>query len=249
MFNREMMDIYQQHMMNQTEIKNDDYPRRLSSIVRAPLKLYYMGDIDIINRKRNIAVIGSRRVSEKGIELAYRTGYELGRRGINVVNGLALGCDAHALRGALEAGGTCVAVMPCGLDQIVPYSNTGLAQKLLSNGGCLLSEYPVQTPVHGYQYVERDRLQSGISDGVIVIEAECDSGTMYTVKYAIRQGRRLACIDSQLIRYSSGNRWIEGQNGVCVIRDAAGFNAYIDDLYNDPVYRQITFGEFELTND
>ena len=92
-----------------------------------------------------------------------------------------------------------------------------------------------------YQYVERDRLQSGISDGVIVVEAECDSGTMHTVRYAIRQGRCLACVDSRLVRYASGNRWLEQQGGVRVIRDMAGLNAFIAEIQEDPVYRQMTF--------
>lgn len=227
--------------MRRTELFWDDYPDRLASIFRPPSELYYRGGIDVIDQRRSVAVIGSRRASDRGIAAAYRIGCELGRRGISVVNGLALGCDTHALRGALAAGGTCVAVMPCGLDQIVPHANAGLAERLLAGGGCLLSEYPPQAPVRRYQYVERDRLQSGISDGVIVVEAECDSGTMHTVRYAIRQGRRLACVDSRLVRYASGNRWLEQQGGVRVIRDMAGLNAFIAEIQEDPVYRQMTF--------
>lgn len=236
--------MMRQYEMGQTEICSSNYPNRLTAISNPPLALYYRGDIGMINQNRNIAVIGSRRMSEQGAECAFRIGYELGRRGINAVNGLALGCDTRALQGALAAGGTCVAVMPCGLEQIVPQSNGRLAEKLLSVGGCLLSEYPVRTPVHRYQYVERDRLQSGISDGVIVIEAECDSGTMHTVRHAIRQGRRLACISSSLVRYSSGNRWIERQNGVSVIRNAVDLNHFIAAVQNDIVYRQITLEAF-----
>lgn len=235
--------------MKRTGLSEGDYPWRLASVARPPSELYYRGAIDIVSQKYNIAVIGSRRVSESGMEAAYRIGYELGSRGINVVNGLALGCDTHALRGALAADGTCVAVMPCGLDRIVPYANAGLAERLLSCGGCLLSEYPVHTPVRRYQYVERDRLQSGISDGVVMIEAEYDSGTMHTVRYAISQGRRLACVDSRLVRYSSGNRWLEGRTGVRVIRDLASLNRFIVDIQNDVIYRQVTFDEFDQNRD
>lgn len=227
--------------MSRTELSDSDYPNRLASIAGPPSALYYRGGIAVINQRRNIAVIGSRRVSDRGIAAAYWIGCALGSRGINVVNGLALGCDTHALRGALAAGGACVALMPCGLDQIVPHANRGLAEDLLSVGGCLLSEYPARTPVRRYQYVERDRLQSGISDGVIVIEAEHDSGTMHTVRYAVRQGRRLACIDSRLVRYASGNRWLEGQTSVHVIRDMAGLDHFIADIQKDVVYRQMTF--------
>lgn len=238
--------MIQQCEMGRTRIFDNNYPERLLSISKPPIELYYRGNIDIINLNRNIAVIGSRHVSGQGMEAAFRIGYALGRREINVANGLALGCDTYALRGALAAGGTCVAVMPCGLEQIVPHSNTVLADQLLSNGSCLLSEYPIHTPIRRYQYVARDRLQSGISDGVIVVEAECDSGTMHTVRYALRQGKRLACIDSQLMRYSSGNRWIEKQKGAYVIRDAADLNDFIADIQNDIVYRQVTFDAFAV---
>ncbi len=235
-----------QYGIRRTELGTHDYPKQLLSMAKPPVGFYYRGDVSIINQNRNIAVIGSRHVSGRGMEAAYRTGYELGRRGFNVVNGLAMGCDTHALRGALDADGRCVVVMPCGLEQIVPRSNTMLAEKLLSGGGCLLSEYPVRTPVRRYQYVERDRLQSGISDGVIVIEAECGSGTMHTVRYAVRQGRRLACIDSQLMQYSSGNRWLGSQNGVRVIRDTVDLNDFITDIQNDTVYKQVTFDEIGM---
>lgn len=221
-----------------------EYPGRLASIAKPPPSLYYKGSIDVVNQCRSVAVIGSRHVSDSGIEAAYRIGYALGRRGINVVNGLALGCDTHALRGALAAGGTCVAVIPCGLEQIVPRANAGLARALLSGGGCLISEYPEGTPVRRYQYVERDRLQSGISDGVIVIEAACDSGTMHTVRYAVGQGRRLACVGSQFVRYCSGNRWLERQAGVHVICDMASLNGFIAEIQNDVLYSQVTIDAY-----
>ena len=113
-------------------------------------------------------MIGSRRVSESGRALAYRIGYALGTRGINVVNGLALGCDTYALYGALAAGGTCVAVMPCGLEQIVPHSNVFLAKNCCQTVGVWSANIRPSTPVQRYRYVERDRIQSGISDGVLV---------------------------------------------------------------------------------
>lgn len=102
--------------IGQIRRESERYPWRMRSIAKAPDCLYYMGDVDILNQNHSIAVIGSRRVSQNGMALAYQVGYVLGRKGINVVNGLALGCDTHALCGALAAGGKCVAVMPCGLE-------------------------------------------------------------------------------------------------------------------------------------
>lgn len=225
---------------NQIGISEDRYPKRLREIPSAPETLYYKGNIDIINRRTNIAVIGSRRVSDSGASFAYQVGYALGKRGIDVVNGLALGCDTCALQGALSAGGTCVAVLPCGLEQVVPRSNALIARELIAAGGCLVSEYPIGTPIQRYQYIQRDRLQSGICDGVIVIESEQDGGTMHTARYAIKQGRRLACIDSSLVRYSSGNRWLEGQNEISIIRKITDLDSFINALSDRIEYRQMT---------
>ena len=90
--------------MRRTAVFDSDYPGRLASITKPPPELYYRGEIGAVNQRHNIAVIGSRRVSDRGIEAAYRIGCELGSMGINAVNGLALGCDTHALIGALAAG-------------------------------------------------------------------------------------------------------------------------------------------------
>lgn len=226
--------------MNRTERTQDSYPKQLLELAKPPDNIYFKGNIDIINQYESIAVIGSRKVSEKGIACAWLVGRELGKRGINVVNGLARGCDTCALKGALSVGGKCTAVMPCGLEQIVPRSNTGLAEELLSKGGCLISEYPAMTPIQKYQYIQRNRLQSGISDGVIVIEAGYDSGTMHTVRYAIQQGKKLACIDSRLVICASGNQWMEGLNGVKVIRSIEDLDCFIDEMSCNVTYSQMT---------
>ena len=96
------------------------------------------------------------------------------------MNGLALGCDTEALRGALDNGGRCIVLLPCGLDNIQPKSNRSLADRIVQNGGCLISEYDIGTPLNKYQYVKRDRLQSGICQGVLVVEAEMNSGICLT---------------------------------------------------------------------
>lgn len=237
LINRNFLLLYSCHQIG---ISENLYPKRLRAIPSAPRTLYYKGNIDIINKRTNIAVIGSRHVSDSGASFAFQVGHALGKRGINVVNGLALGCDTYALQGALSAGGTCVAVLPCGLEQVVPRSNTLLARELIEAGGCLVSEYPIDTPIQRYQYIQRDRLQSGICDGVIIIESEYDGGTMHTARYGIRQGRKLACIDSRLIRHSSGNRWLEEQNGVCIIRTIMDVESFIDVLLGGIKYRQMT---------
>lgn len=230
-------------IIEQISINDAEYPRQLLKVKRPPALLYFRGDISIINEMKNIAVIGSRHVSDKGIKLSYQTGYEVAKRGLNVVNGLALGCDTHALKGALAAGGKCIAVMPCGLDQVVPKSNIKLAEELLRKGGCFISEYPTGTLVQKYQYVERDRLQSGISEGIIVIEAEENSGTMHTVNYSFKQGKCLACYDSTQLEYVSGNRWMEKRLDAKTIGNTEDLETFIQSVYDKEDFQQLTLNE------
>ena len=103
--------------------------------------------------------------------MAYNAGSIIGKNGFNLVNGLALGCDAEALKGALAAGGKCAVVLPCGINEIYPKSNQWIAEEVLKQGGCLISEYPEGTRPEKYRFVQRDRLQSGMSQGVLVVEA------------------------------------------------------------------------------
>lgn len=215
------------------------YPRNLQGIQKPPAVLYYKGDIHLLNNAKSVAVIGSRNVSERGRKLARHVGRFMAENKITVVNGLAFGCDAEALKGALEVYGRCVAIMPCGLDQIVPISHQKLALEILENGGCLLSEYPEGTRPAKYQYVERDRLQSGVSQGVIVIEAELKSGTMHTADFTVKQNKRLACYYNKLLDFSSGNRYLEESGKAFIIKRDSDLQTFIENLQNE-VYEQLS---------
>lgn len=217
-----------------------NYPAGLRGQKRAPAVLYYKGAIEIINNAKNIAVIGSRKCSEKGMNFAYETGRLMGKSGVNLVNGLALGCDTEALRGALDEGGKCIAIMPCGLDEIYPRTNQKLAEEILEKGGCLLSEYPAGSGVKKYQYVERDYLQSGISQGVIVIEAELKSGTMHTVDFAMRQYKRLACYAHELLKYSSGNQYLEEIGKAQIAYNTEDIVSFVKSLPEEENFQQLT---------
>lgn len=216
------------------------YPYKLVDIKNSPVVVYYKGNIDIANKYKNIAIIGSRKCSGYGRKLSYDVGKYMAENDITVVNGLALGCDEYALRGALDSGGKCMVWMPCGLDNIQPKSNRKLADEIVKKGGCILSEYAVGTVLKKYNYVERDRLQSGISDGVIVIEAERESGTMHTAKYAIAQYRRLACYYYKLLEYSSGNKYLEDSGNAKVIKQFSDIKEFVMDIENEVQYQQLT---------
>lgn len=167
------------------------YPEKLSSLPKAPFVLYYKGNVQILNKMPSVAVIGTRAPSDTGKKVAMRLGAVLGERDIAVVSGLALGCDTQAHKGCLSVGGHTVAVLAEGLDVISPSANWDLANQICLNGGCLLSEYPPLFRAQRGSFVQRDYLESGISQGIIVVEASLGSGTMHTVKYALEQGRNI----------------------------------------------------------
>ena len=202
--------------------------------------LYYQGNIEILNQYQSVAVIGSRKISAQGKRFAYWTGKAVAEAGMNVVNGLAIGCDSEALRGAVENGGRCVVILPCGLDCIVPKCNEKLADLILENGGCLISEYKAGVKPERYRYVERDRLQSGVSQGVLVVEAEENSGTMHTVKYALKQNRRLAYYYYKLLNMSTGNRTMEELGKAQILKEESDLHDFLQEILNTDVYQQMT---------
>ena len=172
---------------------DEDYPKRLKTITDQPTVLYYKGNIKCLNDKDTVAIIGTREPTEYGVKIAKNLGSSFGKRDYVVISGLALGCDMYGHEGCLNENGKTVAVMPCGLDTVYPAKNKLLAQKILDKDGCLISEYPVKTKVFKNFFVERDRLQSGLSDGVFVIETGEKGGTLHTVGYALEYKRVVAC--------------------------------------------------------
>ncbi len=222
--------------------KDQDYPRHLLKFSGMPPVLYYKGNIGILNQQKSIALIGTRTPSDAGRTLSYESGRKIGNADINLVNGLALGCDTEALKGALAAGGRCVAVMPCGLDGIVPKANQKLAEEILDKGGCLISEYPPGTKVQKYSYVQRDRLQSGVSREVVIVEAELKSGTMHTAEFAMRQHKRLACYYYKLLELQSGNRYLEDTGKAQVLKSLEDMDVLIANVLaeNEGEYEQLT---------
>lgn len=172
---------------------DEEYPKRLRSISDPPTVLYYKGNISYLNEMNAVAIIGTRKPTEHGMKIARNLGESFGKRNYVVVSGLAIGCDTFGHEGCLNVNGKTVAVMAGGLNKIYPAKNNQLAQRILDNGGALISEYaPYVNPFKNY-FVERDRIQSGLSDGVLVVETGETGGTLHTVGYAQEYNRVLAC--------------------------------------------------------
>lgn len=172
---------------------DSDFPKLLKIIDDPPIVLFLKGNPELINSFPCVAVIGTRKPSRLGMEVARRVTGHLVEWGYTIVSGLAKGIDATAHEAALSSGGPTVAVLAEGLDRIYPAENRGLASRIVASGGALLSEYPIGKRALRSTFIERDRLQSGLSIALFPIQTEVKGGTMHTVHFAEKQGRWIAC--------------------------------------------------------
>jgi DNA processing protein len=173
------------------------YPLNLKNIYNNPLILYQKGEYTFTDEDIYVAVIGSRKATQYGIRTAQKLSYELAKRGIVIVSGMAFGIDAAAHRGALDAGGKTVAVMGCGIDNIYPRSNEALYKEILSSG-CVISEYPPATEAAPYMFPARNRIISGLSEGCVIVEAAQKSGALITAKLALEQNREVFAVPGNI---------------------------------------------------
>lgn len=170
------------------------YPQALKNIPDHPVMLYAMGNLSAVQEKPAIAVIGTRSPTDWGYRSGERIAMNLAEAGINIVSGLAMGCDMAGHIGALKAKGATTAVLAHGLQGIYPTANKPLAERILAEGGLLLSEYPVGTQPHKGYFVQRDRLQAGLSLGTFVVETDIEGGSIHTMEYTLKYGRKLMCL-------------------------------------------------------
>ena len=172
-----------------------DYPESLKEIYDPPIILYVKGDI-IPEDKFAVAIVGSRNASRYGIATAERLGFELAVRGFTVASGLARGIDAFGHKGALKAKGRTLAVLGCGLAEIYPPEHLDLAEDI-AKAGAVVSEFPMETPPYKDNFPRRNRIISGLSLGVVVVEAAKNSGALITADFALEQGRELFAVPGQ----------------------------------------------------
>jgi DNA processing protein len=174
-------------------ITSEKYPPLLKPISDAPVILYAKGDISILQQTDAVAVVGTREPTEQGVKIAHRIARECASRGYVIVSGLAKGIDTAGHKGALDAGGKTIAVFGTALDKIYPAENKELAEKISKEAGVLVSELPFGQQGFKTAFVQRDRIQSGLSLCVIPVQTGCEGGTMHTVKFARAQNRLVVC--------------------------------------------------------
>lgn len=177
-------------------INEREYPQALKKIYDPPISLYVKGDIEKLNNK-NIGIVGCRECTTYGKKSAEYFAYNLSKQNINIVSGLAKGIDSYAHLGSLNTGNT-IAVLGNGLDMIYPKENLELANEIIKRGGTIISEYPCGTKPDKIKFPARNRIISGISSGIIVIEAKEKSGTLITVDFALEQGREVFVVPGNI---------------------------------------------------
>lgn len=178
------------------------YPGVLRTIADPPAALYLRGVDEPLDAAPAVAIVGSRRASPYGMQCAEQLAFELALRGITVVSGLARGIDGAAHRGALKAGGRTAAVLGCGLSQIYPPEHAGLANEVAASGW-LVSEFPMETLPLTFNFPRRNRLISGLSLGVVVVEAAFRSGALITADLALEQGREVFAVPGPVTAVTS----------------------------------------------
>ncbi len=218
---------------NLTKIESDsfkkyDFLEKLSGIIPPVESIYIKGEIP--KNKTCVAIVGTRKASAYGEKTAYDFSFTLAKNGFLIISGLAIGIDTSAHRGAVDAGGQTVAVLANGLDKIYPASNNQLADKIISNNGCLISEYPPQTPSFPGNFLMRNRIISALSSAVIVIEAPFKSGSMTTAKFATEQKKPIFVVPGTIGSFNFNGSHKLIRSGARLI---TGVNDFLSDMSYD----------------
>ncbi len=195
------------------------YPKQLRKIRDYPPLLFVEGDVQALNRPTLLAMVGSRKASVYGSQLAYRFAHELATAcpSLSVVSGLAYGIDADSHRGVLQAGGCAVAVLANGLDFTYPKAHKTLREQIVTGGGTIVSEFPCGVQPRPNYFPRRNRVISGLSHGVFVVESGLKSGSLITARLAIDYGRDVLTIPGSIHQPTmKGNHWLLGQGAKLV---------------------------------
>lgn len=183
--------------MNVIEFESEFYPRSLRGIKNAPKKLYVKGNLEILN-SNCLAIVGSRSNTKYGENWCQKFVKEFAKYDLNIVSGMALGIDTIAHESVIRYGGKTIAVLPSGLENVYPKENVKLCEDIILSGGCVISEYEPNMRASSKSFLERNRIVSGLSFAILVVEAAYRSGTSVTAKIARNQGRAVFCIPGSL---------------------------------------------------
>ena len=230
----EILDACRREKIHILTYRDAAYPDRLKHIPDPPLVLYYKGSLPDLNGSPLIGVVGTRKASAYGLQSAKRMGYQISKCGGIVVSGIASGIDAAAMSGALTAGSPVIAILGNGADVIYPPSNRGLYADT-ERYGCLLSEFPPGTPPYKWNFPRRNRIISGLSCGVLVVEAPVGSGSLITANQALEQGRDVFVVPGNIDQpgFVGSNRLL--RDGGILVGTGWDVMSEYKDLYPDKI--------------
>lgn len=219
---RENLEEYSKYMKKNNiqliTMFENEYPERLKNIYDKPVLLYVVGNTELLKRN-SVAIVGSRNCSEYGKSISRKIAYDLAKQNICVISGLAKGIDKYSHIGALEATGKTIAVIGSGLDNIYPYENKNLYERIIKNDGLIVTEYVIGTKPCKINFPARNRIISGLSDAIVVVEAGLRSGALITADFGLEQGKEIFAIPGNINSLNSqGTNELIKQGAVLVTK-------------------------------
>ena len=207
------------------------YPEMLKNAPGRPIALYVKGEVSALNRSA-VALVGTRRATSYGLHIANRMAYDLAKSGFVVLSGLALGIDAEAHRGALEAKGVTVGVIGSGLDRFYPEENRDLAREIVKSGGAVVSEFPFGRPADRTTFPIRNHVVAALAKGVVAVEAPVKSGTLITTGIAADLGRTVMAVPARIDNRMSAGCLHLIREGAILVRHANDVIEALGDLFS-----------------
>ena len=224
--------MIQKNKSKKIECFEKEYPNKLLKIREYPQKLYYLGNVELLNNKKIVAIVGSRKCSEYGRKYARYFAKELSKRNICIISGLAIGIDAAAHDGAVTEEGRTIAVLGGGLQHIYPTSNLWLFNRILENNGLIITEHSDEEETLLEGFPKRNRIITGIADAVLVVEANHRSGSKVSAEYAFKQGKKVYCIPRGLDEKNNSGIIELIENGAKIVSSPSKL---IKDLYGEKI--------------
>lgn len=228
---------HKQENIYHVDILDVKFPQELKNIADCPTILFYKGNYNCLIKNKSIAIVGTRKPSNHGEKIAHRLGYLFAKEGYIITSGLALGCDQFAHMGCLDAEGRTVAVLGTSIDKISPLQNKEIAEKILLNDGCIVSENYIGEKTARHSFFKRNRIQSGLSLGVIIVETNTTGGTIETAKQTIEQNKILGVyIHPDKYRHTEAyraNRMLLNMYDAIGIKNRSDIHRYITTIENN----------------
>ena len=213
---------------------DEKYPSKLKTLEDPPVLLYCLGELPNLDRRVSVGIVGTRKMSAYGAQSAYKISYELAAANLCIISGMALGIDSIAACGALDARGDTIAVLGCGIDIVYPKAHAKL-KKIIENHGAVITEYPLGEAPHGKNFPKRNRLISGLSNGVFVLEGSVTSGAMITARHANSQGRDIFALPGNVDESNSEGPNELIKNGANMVTSSDDIILYYDFLHHDVI--------------